>query len=129
MNAPSLSGETVVVSYLADLQVGHGAFLLENPRNAPGWARVTGAWLVQGDERTPLPGVSVFDRDTERALDPDALPLPPEGRLRFFLGFPPVAVVPRRDQPVGVELTVDVEGVAITAVSRLQLVRRIPGDR
>lgn len=123
---PQLVGEAVTVSYAADPSVGYGRFRLENHEAVAVTAAVESAWLELGALRQPLAGVTVFDLDQDRMLDPARFTIAAKATLTFLVGFPRVAHEPRFGESSAVGLRLTVNGNGQQAVSPLVFVRRVP---
>lgn len=121
-----LIGETVTVNYVANPSVGHGQFRLENGRAVAVTAAVEVAWLEFGGSRKPLVGITVFDLEQERMVDPDGFKVGAETTMMFLIGFPKVDYAPRFGESTAVGLRLSVNGTEIQALSSIKFVRRIP---
>lgn len=121
-----LIGETVTVSYVTDPSVGRGQFRIENHGTAAVTAVVESAWLELGGYRQPLVGITVFDLDHERMVNPESFKVDAETTMMFLVGFPVVAHEPRFGESVAVGLRLSVNGTELQALSTIELVRRIP---
>lgn len=125
----TLAGEPVTISYVADPAVGHGRFRLENHGSAAVRAVVESAWLEAGGERRPLAGISVFDVQEERSLQPDDIRVAPGAAATLLVGFPRIMFEPRFGEPAAVGVSLLVDGARLQALSPLRFIRRIPRDR
>lgn len=123
---PRLIGETVTISYVADPSIGYGQFRLENRGAVAVTAAVESAWLELGGHRQPLAGVTVFDLDQDRMVDPESFEVDAEATVRFLVGFPRVAHEPRFGESSAVGLRLNVNGAELQALSLIEFVRRIP---
>jgi hypothetical protein len=121
-----LAGERVTVSYVADPQIGHGQFTFENHGAVAETATIEKAWLRTGNNVTQLSGVTVFDIERERSLDPAKIELPPGASVRFYVGFPAVAWEPRFGETCEVGIRTWVGEVRFEAASEVVMERRIP---
>lgn len=122
---PRLIGEAVTVSYVADPSVGHGRFRLENHESVAVTAAVESAWLELGALRQPLAGITVFDLDQDRMVDPAGFTVDAKATLTFLVGFPRVVYEPRFGESSAVGLRLTVNGTGQQALSPLVFVRRI----
>ena len=121
-----LIGETVTVSYVADPSVGHGQFRLENRGAVAVMAAVESAWLELGAHRQPLAGITVYDLDQERMVNPASFRIDAEATVTFLVGFPRVAHEPRFGESSAVGLRLSVNGTELQALSPIAFVRRFP---
>ena len=125
-SGPQLIGETVTVSYVADPSVGHGRFRLENHEAVAVTAAVESAWLELGGHRQPLAGITVFDLDQDRMVNPASFRIDAEATVTFMLGFPKVAYEPRFGESSAVGLRLSVNGAELQALSPIVFEPRIP---
>jgi hypothetical protein len=119
-----VTGEPVVISYLADPLVGRGQFRLENHGDSTAQTAVESVWLRIDRQRQPVSHISLFDVGTERPLDPEHPSVAPGETVTFLLGFPRVPSEGSGDVAVGLRLAGGT--TPIEAESHIQIVRRIP---
>jgi len=124
--APTLTGETVTITYTADPKAGHGQFLLANPGSTAVSASVDSVWFEAGTQKQALSGISIFDPDHNQTLDAHDLRVPAGATLRFWVGFPPIAHEPAFGESTAVGLVLRIGGEVLEARSPLQYVRRWP---
>lgn len=123
---PQLVGETVTVSYVADPWVGHGRFRLENHDAVAVTATVESAWLELGGRRQPLAGITVFDLEQDKMVNPTGFRIDAKATLPFLVGFPRVVHVPRFGESGAVGLRLTVNGTELQALSPIVFIRLIP---
>jgi len=124
--APTLAGETVSISCLADPTVGHGLFRLENPGPEPLLASVESARFDSGSERRPLPELHLYDLDRGRPLDSGTLALAARSSVRFLVGFPSFSYAPPAGEDAAVRLVLRAGGRRLEARSPIELEQRKP---
>jgi hypothetical protein len=125
-SVPTLTGEPVEISYVADPHVGRGEFVLANPGPAPLSASVETAWFEADAQRRPLSGVTVFDLDHDQTLDAHALRVEAGDTLRFWLGFPRIAYEPQVGEAAAVGLRLRAGDTLLEARSPVRFLRRWP---
>jgi hypothetical protein len=121
-----LTGETVHLSYVADPSLGHGQFRLDNRGANPVSASVQSAWLEFGERRQPLAGVTVYDLEQERMVDPQNFKAEAKAIMSFLVGFPAVAHEPEFGESTSVGLRLRVNGADLEALSPVMFMRRVP---
>lgn len=121
-----LIGETVTVNYVANPSAGHGQFRLENRGTFAVTAAVELAWLEFGGRRKSLVGITVFDLEQERMVNPNTFKVGAEVTMMFLVGFPKIDYEPRFGESTTVGLRLRVNGTEIQALSPIKFVRRIP---
>ncbi|KAF5435364.1 hypothetical protein C5S35_11250 [Candidatus Methanophagaceae archaeon] len=114
------------MSYVTDPSVGYGQFRLENCGTIAVTAAVKSAWLELGGHRQPLAGITVFDLDQDRMLNPESFKVDAEATVTFLIGFPVVAHEPRFGESTVVGLRLSINGTELQALSPIEFVRRIP---
>jgi hypothetical protein len=124
-----LIGETVTISYITDPSVGHGRFRLENYGDTSVIATVKLAWLEFGEHQQVLAGVTLFDIDQERMVNPESFTISAKSAETFLVGFPKVAHEPRFGEIAAVGLRLNANGINLQALSPIKFERRIPLGR
>lgn len=122
--SPTLTGQTVTITYESNLAIGHGHFELNNPDDSPLSASVKHLWLKVGDERQLVQPVTVWDREEQVSLDPQSFQVSANDSLEFYMTFPQITDQPAVGESVGVVLQLQVGEVYLEATSPIELVRR-----
>lgn len=123
-----VTGEPVVVSYLADPRISRGRFRLENDGDSTARTAVELAWVRIGGQRQHLVHISLFDVDTDQQLDPNQLEVAPGEIVTFLVGFPRIPYH-EADSEVSVGIRLTGSPTPVEAESPIQLIRRIPPTR
>jgi len=120
------TGETVIVSYIADPSLGYGRFRLENHGLATVTAAVESAWIELAGHGRPLAKFSIFDLDREQTVNAAGFNVARETDLRFLVSFPKIAYIPGFGASAAVGVLLRVDDLELQAVSTIQFENRIP---
>ena len=121
-----LTGDTVVISKVADHRIGRGEFRLLNPGTAIAKVQVVGAWLQIGEEVSTMSPLHFFPKGATESVPASQFKVAAGDELSFSISFPPVPVNAAGSDPCSVRLQLQADGQELNASSPVNLVRRIP---
>jgi hypothetical protein len=121
------SGDTVTISGVSAMRIGHGEFRIENPGAKVIEVKILKAELVIGDKRTEMGPLQFMPESAEESSPATSFQVRKKSTLNFIVGFPPVEVNAYFSEPHSVALTIEAGDQTMAASSPIVLSRRIPG--
>lgn len=122
----SIRGEKVTKSFISDPFISHGNFLIENNGEYDVNLSVKTVILKIENDYYPIKESSLFNMTNEIALNPHNFIIEAHTKMRAVLGFPRIPFEGNLSESIAVEAVFLFNGKELTAVSKIELIRRIP---